>query len=262
MPSDKMLKEKTGAIGWMTFNNPERHNAVSLEMWEAAASILADFADDDDIRVIVVTGAGGKAFVSGADISKFESERASKEAVAHYNSVSSAAFTHLEKSHKPTIAMINGFCIGGGLAVAVSCDIRICSEKSQFGIPAARLGLGYAFDGLRRLVGIVGPAFAKEIMFSADRFDSGRAVATGLVNRVVAEDDLKTTVSELAETIAGNAPLTVAAAKRIIGEIQKDAGDRDMEMCRNVVQACFDSEDYVEGRTAFMEKRKPNFQGR
>ncbi len=262
MTADKMLKEKTGAIGWMTFNNPERHNAVSLEMWEAAESILADFAEDNDVRVIVVTGAGGKAFVSGADISKFESERGSKEAVAHYSSVSAAAFTRLEQSHKPTIAMIDGYCIGGGLAVAVSCDIRICSEKSQFGIPAARLGLGYAFDGLRRLVGTVGPAFAKEIMFTASRFDSGRALATGLVNRVVVEGDLKKTVTELAETIAENAPLTVTAAKRIIGEIQKDAGDRDLDMCRTLVQACFDSEDYVEGRTAFMEKRKPNFLGR
>ena len=262
MPSDKMLKEKTGAIGWMTFNNPERHNAVSLDMWEAAASILADFAADGDVRVIVVTGAGGKAFVSGADISKFESERASADAIAHYDSVSGTAFTGLEESRKPTIAMIDGYCIGGGLAVAISCDIRICSAKSRFGIPAARLGLGYAFDGLRRLVGLVGPAFAKEIMFTASRFDSDRALATGLVNRVVVEGDLKKTVTELAETIAGNAPLTVAAAKRIIGEIQKDADERDLELCRSLVEACFDSEDYVEGRTAFMEKRKPNFVGR
>ena len=262
MTTDKMLKEKTGAIGWMTFNNPERHNAVSLEMWEAAATILGEFADDGEVRVIAVTGAGGKAFVSGADISKFESERASKEAVAHYNSVSGASMTKLAQSHKPTIAMINGYCIGGGLAVAISCDIRICSEKSQFGIPAARLGLGYAFDGLRKLVGVVGPAFAKEIMFSAERFDSGRALAGGLVNRVVSEDDLNGTVTKLAETIAGNAPLTVTAAKRVIGETLKDEGERDMEMCRSVVQACFDSADYVEGRTAFMEKRKPNFAGR
>ena len=170
--------------------------------------------------------------------------------------------TTLAQSHKPTIAMINGYCIGGGLAVAISCDIRICSEKSQFGIPAARLGLGYAFDGLRKLVGVVGPAFAKEIMFSADRFDSGRALAGGLVNRVVAENELNGTVTKLAETIAGNAPLTVTAAKRVIGETLKDEGERDMEMCRSVVQACFDSADYVEGRTAFMEKRKPNFAGR
>ena len=202
MTTDKMLKTKTGPIGQLTFNNPERHNAVSLEMWEAALSILTEFAEDDDVRVVVVTGAGGKAFVSGADISKFESERASKEAVAHYNSVSGASMASLAQLHKPTIAMINGYCIGGGLAVAISCDIRICSEKSQFGIPAARLGLGYVFDGLRKLVGIVGPAFAKEIMFSAGRFDSGRALAIGLVNRVVSEDDLDETVTSLAETIA------------------------------------------------------------
>ena len=262
MTSDKMLEDKTGAIGWMTFNNPERHNAVSLEMWEAAEAILADFAQDDGVRVIVIGGSGGKAFVSGADISKFESERASKEAVAHYNATTAKAFAQLEGSDKPTIAMIDGYCLGGGLALAVSCDLRICSTKSQFGIPAARLGLGYAFEGLRRLVGVVGPAFAKEIMFTADRFDAAQATTMGLVNRVVAEGDLKSTVTELAETIAGNAPLTVTAVKRIIGETQKDAGERDLEMCKRVVQACFDSEDYIEGRTAFMEKRKPNFVGR
>ncbi len=262
MTSDKMLKDKTGAIGWMTFNNPERHNAVSLEMWEAAEAILSDFADDDGVRVIVISGSGGKAFVSGADISKFESERASKEAVAHYTATTAKAFAQLDNSHKPTIAMIDGYCLGGGLALAVSCDLRICSSKSQFGIPAARLGLGYAFDGLRRLVGVVGPAFAKEIMFTADRFDASQATTMGLVNRVVPAGDLKGSVTELAETIAGNAPLTVTATKRIIGEIQKDAGERDLEMCRRLVQTCYDSQDYIEGRSAFMEKRKPNFTGR
>ncbi len=262
MTTDKMLKHTTGATGRMTFNNPERHNAVSLEMWEAAEAILADFAAADGIRVIVIAGSGGKAFVSGADISKFESERATKEGVEHYNSVTAEVFRRLEHAHKPTIAMIDGYCLGGGLGLAVSCDLRICSEKSQFGLPAARLGLGYSYDGLRRLVHVVGPAFAKEIVFTGGHFDAPHAAAMGLANKVVPEEDLERVVTEMAETIAANAPLTVTAMKRIIGEIMKDPEDRDREMCRQVAKACFDSEDYIEGRRAFMEKRKPVFTGR
>ena len=262
MTSDKMLSRATGAIGWMTFNNPERHNAVSLDMWAAAAAILGDFAADESVRVVVLTGAGGKSFVSGADISKFEEERSSKQAVADYNEATATVFRQIEALHKPTIAMIDGYCLGGGLALAVACDLRICSDKSQFGLPAARLGLGYAFEGLRRLVDVVGPAFAKEIVFTAEHFDAARAAAMGLANRVVAASELEQTVTGIAETIAANAPLTVTAMKRTIGEIAKDPDVRDLEMCRRVSQACFDSEDYIEGRRSFMEKRKPVFVGR
>ena len=262
MTSEKMLSHVTGAVGWMTFNNPERHNAVSLDMWSAAQTILGGFAADETVRVVVLTGAGGRSFVSGADISKFEEERSNKEAVAHYHAVTATVFRELEAMHKPTIAMIDGYCLGGGLGIAVSCDLRLCSDKSQFGLPAARLGLGYSYDGLRRLTDIVGPACAKEIAFTGERFDAARAAAMGLVNRVVAASQLEQTVMDMAETIAGNAPLTVTAMKRTIGEIAKDPDERDREMCRRVSQACFDSADYIEGRRAFMEKRKPIFAGR
>ena len=262
MTSDKMLSHVTGATGWMTFNNPERHNAVSLDMWAAAETILGDFAADDAVRVVVLTGAGGKSFVSGADISKFEAERSNTEAVAHYNEVTAGVFCQLEAMHKPTIAMIDGYCLGGGLGISVACDLRFCSDKSQFGLPAARLGLGYSYDGLRRLVDTVGLAFAKEIVFTAERFEAPRALTMGLVNRVVAAAKLEPTVSALAKTIAANAPLTVTAMKRTIGEIAKDPAERDREMCRQVSQVCFDSEDYIEGRRAFMEKRKAVFVGR
>ncbi len=262
MATDKMLAETDGAVGRITFNNPERHNAVSLEMWRAAKRILDDFARDDAIRVIVLAGAGGKAFVSGADISKFEDERATVEAVATYNADTARVYEALAAVAKPTIAMIEGYCIGGGLALAVCCDLRLCADNARFSLPAARLGLGYPLAGLRRLVDVVGIGFAKEICFTARRFDAAAAAAMGLVNRVAPADELDALVRETAETIAANAPLTVKAMKRVLGEIAKDAADRDHAACDALVAECFASEDYVEGRRAFVEKRKPVFTGR
>ena len=189
----------------MIFNNPERHNAVSLEMWEATTGALAKFAEDDEVRVVVLTGAGGKAFVSGADISKFASERASLEATRAYDVKTAAAFNSIYEFPKPTIAMIRGYCIGGGVGLASCCDLRICSDNSKFAVPAAKLGLGYAYAGLKRLVDIVGPAYAKEIFFSARRFSAEEARAMGLVNRVLPPAELEGGVRELATTIAGDA---------------------------------------------------------
>ncbi len=262
MSTDKMIARKDGNTGWMIFNNPERHNAVSLEMWQAADTILDDFERDPAIRVIVLTGAGGKAFVSGADISKFESERASEKAVEEYNATTDRLYQRLGNLGKPTIAMIRGYCIGGGVALAVSCDLRFCEEGSRFAIPAAKLGLGYRLPGVQRLIDLVGPSFTKEIFFTARQFDAAEASSMGLVNRVVPSAELEDKVNEYAATIAGNAPLTVASIKRLVGEAMKDPEDRDLEMCDRVVRECFASQDYVEGRRAFMEKRKPAFVGR
>ena len=261
MSTGTMLSEKQGAIARMTFNNPERHNAVSLEMWEAVIGIAEDFAADADVRVVVVTGAGERAFVSGADISRFEDERAGKDAVAHYNATTARAADALAAIAKPTIAMIDGYCLGGGMSVAFCCDLRVCSDRSSFGIPAAKLGLGYGFAGVKRLCDVVGPAFAKEIFFTARRFDAVEALAMGLVNRVFGSDALEAAVAEISESIAENAPLTVASIKRIVAEIAEDPDDRDLAACERLVEACFESADYVEGRRAFMEKRKPVFTG-
>ena len=258
---DKMLSRKEGRVGYLIFNNPERHNAVSLEMWEATAKILEDFGKDDEVRVVVVTGAGGKAFVSGADISKFEDERANEEAIARYNKTVERANTAIYDYPKPTIAMIRGYCIGGGVGLALCCDLRICSDNSRFAVPAAKLGLGYAYAGLKKLVDVVGPSFAKEIFYTARQFDAEEARIMGLVNRVVPADELEGYVKKYAEMIGDNAPLTIATTKFTIGQVVKEDSQRDLAKAAAMVKRCFDSKDYVEGRTAFMEKRKPVFTG-
>jgi len=260
--TDRMIARREGAVGWAIFNNPARHNAVGLAMWEALARIVADFESDEAIRVIVVRGAGGKAFVSGADISEFEQQRSTPETTEHYRRVSDAGSAALRNAGKPTLAMIEGYCIGGGVAVALACDLRIAGEGARFGIPAARLGLGYEFDGVRKLVDVVGPAFAKEIFFTGRQFSAREAVDMGLVNRLVPDTELEARVRDCANQIAANAPLTVSSIKTLVNEITKDRADRDMELCDRVVDRCFDSDDYVEGRRAFMEKRAPVFRGR
>ncbi len=212
--TDKMLARKEGGVGIVTFNNPEQHNAVSLEMWEATKRILDGFAADKEVRVVVLTGAGGKAFVSGADVSKFESERAT-----------------------------------------------LCSDNSRFAVPAAKLGLGYGYSGLKRLVDVVGPAFAKEIFYTARQFDANEALAMGLVNRVVPAAELQTYVKSVTDMICANAPLTIKAVKFTVGEIVKDESKRNLARSTELVEQCFSSRDYTEGRTAFMEKRKPVFTG-
>jgi enoyl-CoA hydratase len=260
--TDKMLARNDGGVGYVIFNNPERHNAVSLDMWDATSRILEGFANDEEVRVVVLTGAGGKAFVSGADISKFESERATLEATRRYNASVEKAYTGIQQFAKPTIAMIRGYCIGGGVGLAVCCDLRICSDNSRFAVPAAKLGLGYSYAGLRRLVDVVGPAFAREIFFTARQFDAEEASRMGLINRVVPEAELEAYVKNYAETIAANAPLTVKAVKYIIGEVMKDESTRNLARCAELVEQCFASNDFIEGRRAFMEKRKPAFTGK
>ncbi len=259
---EKMITVKDGAVGWIIFNKPERHNAMSLDMWQAIPQILDLFEQDPEIRVIVLKGAGEKAFISGADISEFDKLRSSAEAVANYDHVSHEASLRLSHAKKPTIAMIRGYCIGGGLGVALSCDMRIASDGSRFAIPAAKLGLGYRVSGLQPLVALIGPAFAKEIIITARQFDSAEALAMGLINRAVGEDALASYVGDYCRRIAENAPLTISTAKRTVDEVVRARTDLDRELCERLVEECFSSEDYIEGRRAFMEKRKPRFEGK
>ena len=262
LKTDKMAARKDKHVGWITFNNPARHNAVSLEMWQGLADIANEFARDDDIRVVVVHGAGEKAFVSGADISEFAEQRDSAEATQRYDAVAQEGMQALKNLNKPTLAMIQGYCIGGGVGVALNCDIRIAADHSRFAVPAARLGLGYEFDGVRKLVDVVGPSFAQEIFFTARQFSAPEALAMGLINRMVPKEDLLAYVTQYADTIAANAPMTVASIKTIVGEIVKDPSLRNVALCDQLVAQCFNSADFTEGRTAFMEKRKPVFTGR
>jgi enoyl-CoA hydratase len=259
--TDKMLSRKEGGVGIVTFNNPERHNAVSLEMWEATTSILNGFAADPDIRVVVLNGAGGKAFVSGADISKFGSERATMEAVRAYNTKTDATYASIAEFPKPTIAMIQGYCIGGGLGLATCCDLRIASDNSRFAVPAAKLGLGYGYNGLKRLVDIVGPSFAKEIFYTARQFDAEEARVMGLVNRVVPAAEFESYVKSVTDMISANAPLTIKAVKYTVAQVMTDESKKNLARASEMVEQCFASRDYTEGRTAFMEKRKPVFTG-
>ncbi len=257
-----MLSEKRGPVGHMIFDNPARHNAVYGAMWVTAAEILEDFQNDDDIRVVVVSGAGGRAFMSGRDITKLAEEGETPEAQELYAARSDRAQKLLLNMPKPTIAMIQGYCIGGGISLALKCDTRISSEKSSFAITASKLGVGYDYDGISRLVAHVGPSFAKELFYTARQFSAQEALDMKLIDRKVPDSILEEYTRKYAETIAANAPMTMHAVKRAVLEDAKDPDDRDIELCDRMVDICNASEDYAEGRRAFMEKRKPVFVGR
>ena len=257
----KILQKIDDGVGVITFNNPEKRNAMSLDMWEGLGHALIELRDNPDIRVVILTGAGDKAFVSGADISQFEKTRHNAEASEEYSKRSAAQRALLADYPKPIIACIRGFCLGGGMQVAMAADIRIASDNSQFGIPAARLGIAYGYDGLRNLVSLVGPSWARLIMYTGMRIDSTEALRIGLVDRVGADAQLWDATMEIARTIAINAPLAIKAAKITIAQVLKDPADRDMSAVKQISTDCMDSEDFREGRRAFMEKRKPKFTG-
>src|SRR3979409_52366 len=207
--TERVIARKDGPIGWMQFNHPARHNAVSVDMWKAVPEIMTEFENDDQIRVVVVSGAGGKAFISGADISEFAEKRSSRENILEYNRMAGRANAAIIDFPKPTIAMIQGYCVGGGLGLALCCDLRLAAENASFAVPAAKLGLGYAFDGIKRLVDVVGPSFAKEIFYTARQFDSTEALQMRLVNRVVPTLNIATSVRDDAGLVGGKAPQNI-----------------------------------------------------
>lgn len=260
MSEGRLRVERDGRIGRMVLDNPGRRNAISGEMWRAIPQAMGDFDADASVRCVVVRGEGTVAFAAGADISEFEKNRSSEEGVRAYEQAVSAAHRAIEESPKPVIALIHGFCIGGGLATALSCDLRYASASSQFAIPAARLGLAYGVSGTSRLVATVGHSAAREIMFTAQRYSAEQALAMGLVNRVLPEGELDDYVRKVAMELAANAPLTIAAAKAVIETVI--APPHEVSAARERIERCMRSEDYVEGRRAFMEKRPPRFVGK
>lgn len=260
--TDKLLAERQGGVATVTFNNPTKHNALAREMQMALPHVIDAIGHDQAVRVLVLTGAGDRAFVSGADISEFGEHRTQVADRAEYDRAGAETAQAWAAFDKPVIARIHGFCIGGGLLTALAADIRVASDDSQFGVPAAKLGLGYAMSGVDALASVVGRAWAAEILFSARRLSAAEALQIGLVNRVVPADGLDAAVAELAARIAANAPLTIRAVKASLQELRRPSEQRDRDRVAELVEACFRSDDYREGQAAFAERRPPRFVGR
>jgi enoyl-CoA hydratase/carnithine racemase len=257
-----MQARKEGPIGWLIFNDPARHNAVSLEMASIVPKIIRDFEDDPSIRVVIVTGAGERSFIAGSNIKNFDQIRSDAEANRRYQEISQGSYDVIYRCQKPTIAMIRGYCIGGGMDYAASCDIRICSSDSTFAIPAVKLGLGYGYQGQIRINRLIGSAHARDLYFTGRRYSAEEAARVGLVHQVVATEDLEAHVHRYAMSIVENAPLTIRALKRVFIELEREPQDRDMQSAHALIAACFESDDYKEGRDAFAAKRAPEFKGK
>ncbi len=261
--TEKLLLHKDGPIGWITFNQPEKRNAVSQEMWQAMPEYVADLAADPAIRVVILRGAGETAFVAGADISQFKDRRRNAADEEEYRRISGAGGESLARLGKPLVAMIHGFCIGGGVSIAITCDLRIAADDARFGIPAARLGLGYHYKGMEKLMSLIGPAYTKELFFTARTdFTAQDALRMGLVNQVVPKADLERFTRDYALTMSRNAPLTLRSAKASVEQLLRPDAQRDFALLDKLIKDCFDSQDYQEGVKAFSEKRRPQFQGR
>lgn len=258
----EILTQRNGPVTTLVISNPARMNAMSRDMWVQLAEGIRAADADPAVRVVVLRGEGEKSFVSGADISQFEKMRSSADAQAEYEKAVNAGYNAPVNCSKPVVAAIRGICIGGGLGLAAACDVRICSDDTIFRMPAGRMGLGYSPSGVRRFVAMIGAANTTDLFMSARKFGAAEAQRMGFVSQVHSPDKVDTAVAEYVQMVAENAPLTLAAAKFSIREALKDPADRDTERALNMVKACFDSQDYREGRTAFMEKRVPQFQGR
>jgi enoyl-CoA hydratase/carnithine racemase len=260
--TERIVAEKQGPVGWLTFHNPERRNAVSIDMWEAIPKVMDRFEQDAEVRVIVLAGSGDKAFVSGADVSQYEKQRSTEQSVQYYEEIAEGAQLRFQNCDKVMIAMIRGYCLGAGVNIALCCDLRLAAEDAKLGVPAAKLGLGYRASSLKNLVDTIGPANAREVLITGRQFAADEAKAMGFVHRVAPVAGLDALVLEHCAMIAVNAPLTIRASKRIVRELTRSSTAFDAQACASLVKQCFDSQDYIEGRRAFMEKRKPVFQGK
>ena len=258
----RLIIEKEKGVGRITFHNPKRHNAMTLDMWNQIPATLEDFAADDNVRVVILTGSGDRAFCAGADISQFEQNRSNEENQTIYNQAVSIASVALDEIEKPTLARIKGYCLGGGLGIALRCDLRIASEGSTFAVPAAKLGIGYGMPGIKKLNDLVGPSYTKEVFYTGRQFTAEEAYDMGMINRVVSAEGLDEYIADYAERIGNNAPLTIRGVKLSVYELTQQERDPDWARGDQLVKDCLDSEDFIEGRRAFMEKRKPVFKGK
>ena len=254
--------EKRGAVGWIVFDQPARRNAISDAMWRGIPPAMQQFDADPEVRCVAFRGAGTDAFSAGADISEFEKNRSSTESVGGYDTLLDQVLHSIQNSPKPSVAMIYGYCFGGGLEIALACDLRYCAAGAQFSIPAAKLGIAYNVEGHKRLLETVGHARAREIMFLGRRYPAVEALAMGLVQRVLPDAELETFTQQVIAELAANAPLSIANTKTILEEYVKSVGTPDHARMRAAIERCARSDDYKEGRRAFMEKRKPRFQGK
>ena len=257
-----LLVEKRGAVGWIVFNQPAKKNAINDAMWRGIPEAMARYDADPEVRCVAFRGMGTEAFASGADISEFAKIRAERASVAKYDDLLDRVLHSIQGSMKPSVAMIYGYCFGGGVEIALACDLRYCGASAQFSIPAAKLGLAYNVEGHKRLLETVGHARAREIMFLGGRYKAEEALDMGLVHRVLPDGSLEQYVDEALEILAQNAPLSIANTKTILEEYAKSVGAPDHERMRAAMERCARSEDYREGRRAFMEKRKPAFKGK
>lgn len=259
MPEIRLTKD--GATAWLTIDHQERLNALTGDMLLQLDAGMDEIEADPEIRAVVLTGAGSKAFASGGDISKFGETRKNYDQTRAAGERRSAIFGRLGTLSKPTISMIRGYCMGGGMALSLQTDLRFAAEGSTFGIPAAKLGIAYGQDGIEKLVALTGPARARDILYSARKIGAEEAERMGLINKVLPFEALEGYVREYCEMLARNAPISIANSKLVIGEVLKPRDKRDHAAMEAMQKKAADSADFVEGRTAFMEKRRPVFRG-
>lgn len=262
MAAGQITIENRDAVSWITFDNQDKRNAMSLPMWQGLTQILSAAAEDTSIRAVALRGAGDKAFVSGSDISSFGEQRNSPEAVAIYNAAVEAALSTLSAFPKPSVAVISGYCIGGGVSIAAACDLRLAEAGASFAVPAAKLGVGYSRHQIERLQALVGSSLLRDLIFTARRIDAAEALSRGLIDTVSSQDDFASLVSERLSAIAANAPLTILAAKRASQNAALPGAQRETATVDAMIADCYSSADYREGQAAFAEKRKPVFTGR